>query len=333
MRLVKGMSLGLLSAALLAGVEPAQARNEFQKTWTDLYGTARADCATCHGSNTGTLNAYGKDLCLQLGGTVPKDITPQLRAIESLDSDRDPAASGNLAEINAPAQPGWTAGSNPLYSAKNCAATGNSVPPPSSVPLPYDPVVGGAPVAVPGGPYAAVVGENITFDGNASTDSDGTIVSYLWSFGDGMTGTGATVQHAYTVAGTYSVTLTVTDNDGKSSTAQTTAKVTSLQVLDLDIGDLSVTKLAQVGRPVSIQVSVINNGAVLGQALATVVGTQNGAEVYRWRLNVYDNFGGSSTKFNFPAYTPAAAGNLEWTATIADGDADTDSASAVTEVK
>lgn len=334
-RTLRGLTLGLLGAALLTGVEPVQARNEFQKTWTTLYGTARADCATCHASNTSTLNPYGKDLCLQLGSVVPKDITSQLRAIETLDSDRDPTASDNLTEIGASAQPGWTAGNNPTYSASNCAATGASIPPPGSVPLPYDPpvVVAGAPVAVPGGPYAALIGQEITFDGTASTDSDGNIVSYLWSFGDGMTGSGATVVHAYTVAGTYPVTLTVTDNDGKSSTAQTTAKVTSPQVLDLDIGDLSVTKSTKVGSPVSIQLAVVNNGVVLGQALATVVGTQNGVEVYRWRLNVYDNIGGGSTKFSFPAYTPAAAGVIAWSATVADGDADADVAEASTEVR
>lgn len=77
----------------------------------------------------------------------------------------------------------------------------------------------------------------------------------------------------------------------------------------------------------------MNNGVVLGQALATVVGTQNGVEVYRWRLNVYDNIGGGSTKFSFPAYTPAAAGVITWSATIAAGDADTDVAEASTEVR
>ena len=54
-----------------------------------------------------------------------------------------------------------------------------------------------------------------TFDGLASYDPDGYIVEYDWDFGDGECAIGwATIGHAYTEAGTYSVTLTVTDDDG-----------------------------------------------------------------------------------------------------------------------
>ena len=56
-----------------------------------------------------------------------------------------------------------------------------------------------------------------SFNATASTDADGTITSYAWNFGDATTGTGATPTHAYGTAGTYSVTLTVTDDDGAST--------------------------------------------------------------------------------------------------------------------
>jgi PKD repeat protein len=59
---------------------------------------------------------------------------------------------------------------------------------------------------------------------DASTDSDGTIASRSWNFGDGGSSTSTNPSHAYATAGTYSVTLTVTDNGG--ATNATTKSVT-----------------------------------------------------------------------------------------------------------
>jgi len=42
-----------------------------------------------------------------------------------------------------------------------------------------------APTALPGGPYTGTAGTAIRFDGSASSDPDGTIASFQWSFGDG----------------------------------------------------------------------------------------------------------------------------------------------------
>ena len=53
-----------------------------------------------------------------------------------------------------------------------------------------------------------------TFDGSGSSDAEGPIASFVWDFGDGQTGTGATPSHTYGAAGTYHVTLTVTDGAG-----------------------------------------------------------------------------------------------------------------------
>lgn len=58
----------------------------------------------------------------------------------------------------------------------------------------------------------------VAFNAQASSDSDGTIVSYVWDFGDGGTTTGAVVSHLFLDAGNYTVVLTVTDNKGGSST-------------------------------------------------------------------------------------------------------------------
>jgi PKD repeat protein len=67
--------------------------------------------------------------------------------------------------------------------------------------------------------------EPITFDASDSSDPDGSIVAYSWDFGDGATGTGVSVQHAYSQDGTYIVTLTVTDDDGATDTISATKTV------------------------------------------------------------------------------------------------------------
>lgn len=63
-----------------------------------------------------------------------------------------------------------------------------------------------------------VNGLTVTVDGSGSSDSDGTVASYAWDFGDGGTATGVTAAHTYATAGTYSIRLTVRDNDGASAT-------------------------------------------------------------------------------------------------------------------
>ncbi|MDH3768536.1 MAG: PKD domain-containing protein, partial [Gammaproteobacteria bacterium] len=82
------------------------------------------------------------------------------------------------------------------------------------------------PVADPNGPYSGQVGDNIAFDGSGSSDPDGSIVTYDWDFGDGGTGAGVAPMHTYSVDGVFTVTLTVTDNDGLSSSNTTSATIT-----------------------------------------------------------------------------------------------------------
>jgi PKD repeat protein len=75
------------------------------------------------------------------------------------------------------------------------------------------------------GPYSGDVGTPIQFDGSGSSDSDGTIVSYAWDFGDGSTGTGVNPTHTYNTDGNFTVTLCVTDDDGAESCCEATVTV------------------------------------------------------------------------------------------------------------
>jgi PKD repeat protein len=97
------------------------------------------------------------------------------------------------------------------------------------------PGAGGEPPPPPNQPPIADAGPDLQadacaplqFDGSASSDPDGTIVSYSWDFGDGNQGSGPVVSHGYCAAGDYTVTLTVTDDDGTSDTDTALATVSA----------------------------------------------------------------------------------------------------------
>lgn len=83
-----------------------------------------------------------------------------------------------------------------------------------------------APQAVISGPSGALVGQTVTLSGAGSDDPDGKIVGYLWDFGGGLTATTVEATQVFTVAGNYSITLTVTDDGGLTGMAQYTLPVT-----------------------------------------------------------------------------------------------------------
>ena len=85
-----------------------------------------------------------------------------------------------------------------------------------------------APNLAPVASYTAVATHlELSVDATGSSDSDGTIVDYSWNFGDGGTATGVTADHTFAEAGTYAVSLTVTDDKNASSTYATDMAVTA----------------------------------------------------------------------------------------------------------
>jgi len=85
-----------------------------------------------------------------------------------------------------------------------------------------------------GCPTTSVSGKTVTFTANAA-DSDGTIASVTWNFGDSATATGATVVHTYASFATYSVVNTVTDNNG--STASNSSMACSVTTVNPSAGN------------------------------------------------------------------------------------------------
>jgi hypothetical protein len=66
---------------------------------------------------------------------------------------------------------------------------------------------------------------DVDFDASTSSDPDGTIVAWNWDFGDFSTGSGQTVSHSFEDPGSYTVTLSVTDNRGAVSSSDTVITV------------------------------------------------------------------------------------------------------------
>lgn len=100
-----------------------------------------------------------------------------------------------------------------------------------------------------------------TFNAGGSSDPDGSIVNYVWDFGDGTTGSGITGHNSYTLPGTYTVRLTVTDNDGATDVASRLLTVQAAAEPDLVIQNISHTPTnPSIGQNVTFSITVANQG-------------------------------------------------------------------------
>jgi YD repeat-containing protein len=95
------------------------------------------------------------------------------------------------------------------------------------------------PVPVANGPYNGLTSEAIQFNSSGSADPDGSIVSYHWNFGDSTSANTANPSHTYAGGGSYTASLTVTDNSGLL--VSTTSAVTIGSSSDARIDPLNGT--------------------------------------------------------------------------------------------
>jgi PKD repeat protein len=94
------------------------------------------------------------------------------------------------------------------------------------------PATNKAPVAImSASPISGFAPMAVSFDASKSYDPDGKIVKYSWAFGKTSLGSGMVTSHTFTSAGSYIVTLYVTDDDGASTTATKTITVSDKRVL------------------------------------------------------------------------------------------------------
>jgi len=133
----------------------------------------------------------------------------------------------------------------------------------------------------------------VTFDGSVSHDTDGLIASYSWAFGDGTSQTGNPVSHIYSSAGTYTATLTVTDNMG--ATDQDTVSITVSQdptkVLHVSGIDMSTNPVK--GGNTATAVVTINDVSEKPLFGATVTGNWTG--VFTGTASSKTDAGGKAT--------------------------------------
>jgi len=119
------------------------------------------------------------------------------------------------------------------------------------------------PMANANGPYSGNVGVPVSFSSTGSLDADGLIESFLWSFGDSYTSTALNPTHAYSAAGSYTVTLTVMDDQGATASDTATAVIAVPPVnepdIDLSSGSLNFSQV-EVGYTQSRSAEVNNVG-------------------------------------------------------------------------
>jgi PKD repeat protein len=305
---------GTLSIMALMSATAAHAQGSYVGTWSSLNLASSSDdnagCQLCHAASTQLLNPYGEAICSSNAGSISN----RIRAVESANSDADPTGSDNLTEINASTQPGWTTGNvNPTYDRGNCNPTGLVEAPPTFISGDLDPVAGNQPpLADANGPYSGTVNIPLTLDGSASSDPDGTIVSFNWDFGDGNTGTGVTPTHTYLLDGTFTVMLTVTDDAGDTDTAGSTAV----------IGLGNQPPVADANGPYSGTVGDVVTFDGTGSS-----DPDGSIATYSW------DFGDGSTGTGpNPAHTYISAGMFNVTLTVTDDSGATDSAATTAEI-
>ncbi len=110
-------------------------------------------------------------------------------------------------------------------------------------------------------PANLVVAQAITFNASNSTDPDGNIMNYEWNFGDGGNTTNTTEQiiiHTYASAGTFTVNLTVTDDDGATNATSQAIAISEGLVFDTGTGtypSIAGTHTGTITTNVTINVS------------------------------------------------------------------------------
>jgi hypothetical protein len=162
-------------------------------------------------------------------------------------------------------------------------------------------------------PVTSVNDKTVTFTASAS-DSDGTIASVTWNFGDGATGTGTTLTHTYAAHQTYTVVNTVTDNGGSvASNSAAGCTVTTLNPVAGNggpDGTVNINGGAAYTNSTTVTLTLAKSGGATPSTMkfsndnATWLGPYAWATTYTWTMtsgdgtkSVYARYYNSSGQF------------------------------------
>lgn len=146
----------------------------------------------------------------------------------------------------------------------------------------------------------------VNFSSSGSYDPDGVISSYLWDFGDGTQSTEATPTHTYNTEGTFSVILTITDDDGL-----------------IDTADLVITVTAPPSAPTGLSANAVSESQI-DLVWTDTAGTESGFKIERsldgstW--SQITTVGANSTGFNDTGLSASTAYSYRVSAYNAYGD-------------
>jgi hypothetical protein len=164
--------------------------------------------------------------------------------------------------------------------------------------------VNNIPVAVAGADQNIVEGDSVTLDGSDSSDTDGSIVSYIWKENEIILSRSISFDKTDFTVGTHIITLTVTDNDGATASDDVTITIQSKPPVP---GNTLPTANAGKDRSVVLgeSVTIVGSGEDTDGTIASYVWTKDATVV--------------ATTASFE-YTPVEAGTDTFTLTVTDDD-------------
>lgn len=118
----------------------------------------------------------------------------------------------------------------------------------------------------------------VTYSGAGSSDADGSLVAYDWSFSEGGSAAGASVARTYSTPGSYTTTLRVTDNGGLSSATAVTVTVDApVVILPMRVADIAMSlRSNKAGNTSAVAAVKVVDGQGRGVPGASVSGAWSG---------------------------------------------------------